>query len=139
MKTQFSPTWVSSTQPRKQRKYRYEAPAHRRHSFLNAHLSKDLRKKHGFRSVPVRKGDEVSVMRGNFAGQKGKILSVDYTNAHVVVENITRKKADGSKVAVRLDPSNLLLLSLTLEDTKRLGQKTNNQPVKETPHASNKK
>ena len=40
---------------------------------MSASLSKDLRKKHGVRSMPVRKDDEVSIVKGSFKGNKGKV------------------------------------------------------------------
>ena len=120
MKQQFSSQWISSVQVRKQRKYRYNAPLHKKHRFLSAHLSKELRKKHGKRSVPLRKGDEVLVMRGSFKGKKGKITEIDLKRNKVVVENITRTKKDGTKVNVYLNPTNLLIQSLNLDDNKRM-------------------
>lgn len=129
MKGQFSTAWKSSKQPRKQRKYTYNAPLHVKHSFLNAHLSKELRAKHGIRSLSVRKGDEVKVMRGSQYKQKAKIASVDVKRTRVVLEGLTRTKKDGSKVPIYFNPSNLLIVSLGSEDKRRLPtKKTNNAP-----------
>ena len=50
---------------RKARKAHFSAPSHIRHRIMSASLSKDLRKKHGVRSLPVRKDDEVVVVRGS--------------------------------------------------------------------------
>ncbi len=139
MKSQFSTSWISSVQPRKQRKYRYKAPSHIRHSFLSAHLSKELRTKYKIRSLPLRSGDEVIVMRGTFAKQKGKILKVDVKKLKATVEGLNRKKADGTKVNVYFDPSKLQIVALKLDDSRRL--KTNNESKKseEKHNASNTK
>jgi len=123
MKRDFSTSWISSSQPRKQRKYRYEAPLHIKHKFLSAQLSKELRAKHKIRSLPVRIGDEVLIMRGTFATKKGKISKVNLKKSKIIVEGITRKKIDGSKLSVYLDPSKLQIISLNLEDMRRLGTK----------------
>ena len=120
MKKDFSNSWISRMQVRKQRKYRYNAPLHLRHRFLSAHLSKELREKYGKRSIPVRKGDEVLIMRGNFAKKKGKILNTDLKRNRVTIEGINRKKSDGTKVNVYFDTSNLLIQGLNLEDRKRI-------------------
>jgi large subunit ribosomal protein L24 len=120
MKQQFSTQWLSSKQPRKQRKYIYNAPLHIRHKFLSAHLSKDLRKKYGKRSLPLRKGDEVLVMRGSFKKKKAKITSIDVKNTKVVLEGLQRTKKDGSKVNVYVHPSCLQIQSLDLGDKRRL-------------------
>lgn len=120
MKQKFSTSWVSSRQPRKQRKYLANAPLHTKHKFLNANLSKELRKKYGKRSFPLRKGDDVLVMRGAFRKKKAKVVSVDIKNSRVALEGIQRTKKDGAKVNVYFHPSSLQLQGMNLEDRKRL-------------------
>ena len=120
MKSKFSTSWSSSLQARKQRKYRYNAPLHIKHKFLSANLSKELRKKHGKRNLPLRKGDEVFVMRGSFKKKKAKISLVDAKNSRVALEGIQRAKRDGTKVNVYLHPSVLQIVSLQLDDRKRI-------------------
>jgi large subunit ribosomal protein L24 len=120
MKQKFSTSWISSVQVRKQRKYRYNAPLHLRHKFLSANLSKELRKKYNKRNVPLRKDDEVLVMRGKFSKKKGKILLVNLKISKVKIVGLTRKKVDGTDVNVSFDPSNLQIINLNLEDIKRL-------------------
>lgn len=128
MKSEFSTAWKSSSQPRKQRKYRINAPLHLRHKFLSANLSKELRKKHGKRNLPLRTGDEVLVMRGNFAGKKAKVQSVDSKRTRIILENINRQKKDGTKIGVFFRPDKLQIISLHGDDKKRLnksGEKKN--------------
>ncbi len=120
MKKDFSISWKSSVQPRKQRKYRYNSPLHMRKKMLAAHLSKELIKKHNKRSLPVSKGDKVKVMRGQFKGKVGVIEKVDRNNLRVYVEGIEMLKKDGSKVKYSIDPSNLMITELKLEDKRRL-------------------
>ena len=119
MKSKFSTSWNSSTKPRKQRKYRHNAPLHLRHKFLSAHLSKELRKKYGKRALPLRKGDEVLVMRGQFKNKKAKVTSVNLKYSKVSIEGIQRTKRDGSKVNILLSPSVLQIISLNTEDKRR--------------------
>src|SRR3989344_1567287 len=116
MKLNFSTAWQSSTQPRKQRKFVFNAPLHKRHKFLSAHLSKDLRQKYGKRNLPLRKGDEVLVMRGFFKKKKAKVSNVDLKNALVTLEGLQRAKKDGSKVNIWFRPSNLQIIILELTD-----------------------
>ncbi len=120
MKNKFSTSWISSKQPRKQRKYIAKAPLHKKHKFLSAHLSRALREKYGKRNLPLRKGDEVLVMRGSFKNKKAKIVSVNLKKSLVTLENIQRTKKDGTKVNVYFHPSSLTAQSLNLEDKKRL-------------------
>ena len=141
MKTLFSTSWKASRQPRKQRKYRHEAPLHTRHKFLSANLSKELRKKHGMRSLPVRTGDEVIIMRGAFTDKKGKVLKVNVKTSKVTVEGITRKKADGTKLNVHLDSSKVQIVALKLDDLRRITKSNNGESKKseEKTNAPNKK
>ena len=135
MKQKFSKHWISSVQVRKQRKYRYNAPLHIRHNFLNAHLSKELRTKYGKRSTPIKKGDEVLIIRGKFAKKKGKVLVLELKKSRVTVDGINRTKKDGTKVEVWHNPSNLKITSLNREDPRRLKRykpKTQPVPAKET-------
>jgi len=120
MKKRFSKKWISSKQPRKQRKYRAKAPFHLKNKLLSVNLSKDLRKKYGKRNLVLRKGDEVKVMRGKYKGTKGKVTKVLHQFLKVVVEGIQIKKRDGSNANVKLQPSNLQIIELNLSDKRRL-------------------
>jgi len=119
MKKEFSTAWKASKQPRKQRKFRANAPLHLKKKFISANLSKELKKKHGKRNIPLKKGDMVKIMRGKFSGKKGKILEVKLKISKVIIEGIQVKKQDGSSVAVKLQPSNLQITELNLEDKNR--------------------
>jgi len=111
---------VKSSQPRKKRKFLYTAPLHKRRKMLSAHLSKELRAKYKTRSFPLRKGDEVEVMRGKFKKKKGKISSVDYKKYRIYVEGVTRKRTAGTEVQVAIHPSKVRIFNLDLSDKKRL-------------------
>ncbi len=110
---------MTSKRPSKQRKALYQAPLHEKHKFLAAHLSKELRKQWKKRSLSVRKGDEVRVMRGKFKGTAGKISKVDLKRLKVYLENVKRKKVSGQEVQVPIHPSNLLLTNPVMDDPKR--------------------
>ena len=119
MKSAFSTSWKASVQPRKQHKYRHNAPLHIMHKFLSAHLSKTLRQKYGKRSLPLRKGDEVLVMRGSFMKKQAKVISVNHKFCRIFLENIQRSKKDGTKVNVPFNPRALQIISLNQDDKHR--------------------
>ncbi|MCC7575068.1 50S ribosomal protein L24 [Candidatus Woesearchaeota archaeon] len=119
MKSQFSKTWNSSVQPRKQRKYRHNAPENVKRKFLTVNLVKELRDKHGARNVKIRKGDKIKVLRGNYSGKTGTVDKVDLSNLKVYVTGIEISKRDGSKAKVPMNPTNLQITELKLEDKKR--------------------
>ncbi|MBO8181327.1 MAG: 50S ribosomal protein L24 [Archaeoglobus sp.] len=109
-----------SKQPRKQRRWLYKtSKLHERHRLLNATLSKDLRKKYGRRTLRVRKGDKVRIMRGEFAGSEGKVLEVDMKRALIKVDGVTTTKVDGTEVSVPIHPSNVMIISLGEVDNVR--------------------
>ncbi len=132
MKKEFSKYWSGSKQPRKQRKYLAKAPLHIRKKFVSVNLSKELRKKHEKRNVGVRKGDLVKIIRGKFKGKRGKITMVKLKISKVLIEGIQVKKLDGSKVEVKMQPSNLQIVELNLEDRKRKLNKKKTPEVKES-------
>ena len=115
-----------SIQPRKQRKARYTAPAHARGKYLSASLSKDLREKLGKRSLPIRSGDKVRVVRGDFKGHEGEVLTVDYSSYKVTVEEVTLAKPDGTTTFLPVDPSNLVIIDADLKDNRRIKDKGDN-------------
>lgn len=119
MKKEFSNAWIGSKQPRKQRKYLANAPLHIRHKLISVHLSKELRKKYGKRNFPVRKGDSVKVMRGEYKKKTGKIEQVNMRKLKILLEGVYKSKKDGTKVKVYFQPSNLLITELNTDDKKR--------------------
>ena len=119
MKQIFSKLWKSSKQPRKQRKYRYNAPLHLKRKFISVNLSKELREKYGKRNVKVRSEDTVKIMSGQFKKKTGKVTKVDMKKLKIYVEGAENIKRDGSKVLYPIDPSNLMITNLTLTDVRR--------------------
>lgn len=101
-----------SIQPRKQRKFRYNAPLHLRNKMVGVHLSKELKAKLSTkrRSVAVRKGDKVKLMRGERRGHAGKVVEVSHSTLKVYVEGLTQRNAKGVEKLIAVEPSNLLLL-----------------------------
>lgn len=115
----WNPNWNSVKDRKKQRKYIYNAPLHVRRKLMSAHLSKELREKYKRRSFPLRKGDKVKVMRGQFKGLEGKVIDLDYKNYRVYVEGAVLKKSTGETAYYPIHPSNLMILELNLEDKAR--------------------
>ena len=120
MKPKFSSSWRASKQPRKQRKYRANAPLHVKHKLMGAHISAELRKKYNKRAIAVRKEDKVKVMRGQFRGHVGKVDKVDVKREKVYVRGVEITKKDGTKAFLPIHPSNLMILELDLKDKKRV-------------------
>ncbi len=114
---------MSSAKPGKQRKRAANAPWHRLHRRLAAHIDPRLREKGKLalpRAIPVRKGDFVRIVRGGFRGREGKVVSVDVREGLVTVEKIVIRKTDEKEVARPVHPSNLLITKLDDTDPRRL-------------------
>lgn len=106
--------------PGKQRKYRAKAPLHLRHKMMAAHLSKDLRQKHKKRSFPIRKGDKVKVLRGQFTGVIGEVEKVDMKYYKVYVKGAEfRAKTGAPPRKYPLHPSKVMIITLNLDDKMR--------------------
>ena len=120
MKKKFSTSWNASKQPRKQRKYRYNAPLHIKQKFMKSHLSKELREKYGKRAVILRKGDSVKIMRGHFKNKTGKVGFVSVKKGFIHVDGVEIIKKDGSKLNCKIKSSNVLINDLNLDDKKRI-------------------
>ncbi len=112
--------WIKSSQPKKQRKAFFNAPLHKRQKMMAAPLSKELREKYGIRSLPVRVGDEVVVMRGNWKGHRGKVVEVDLKRMRIYVEGVTVTNARGEPRYYPLHPSKVMIVKLNLDDKRRL-------------------
>jgi large subunit ribosomal protein L24 len=119
MKKGFSTAWKASKKPSKQRKYKNNAPKHTKNKLMAAHLSKELKAKHGKRSMTLKKGDKVKALRGQFKGKNGKIERVDTKKSRVYITGIETMKKDGSKALYPIHASNLIIEELNLEDKKR--------------------
>ena len=119
VKTAFSTAWKSSTQPRKQRKYAFNAPLHTRQKFVHSHLSPELRKKYGTRNIQIKVNDKVKVLRGQFKSKEGKVERVDLKDGKIYVVGVDYVKKNGSKAVFGLRPSNVMILELQLSDKKR--------------------
>jgi large subunit ribosomal protein L24 len=105
--------------PRKQRKRLYNAPAHLRHKLMAAPLAPELISSKGVKTLPVRKGDTVRVMRGDHTGFEGKVNRVDLKRYRIFLEGLTREKVDGTNIFVSVHPSKVMIKNLKLDDKWR--------------------
>jgi large subunit ribosomal protein L24 len=121
--------------PGKQRQRLFNAPAHIRHKLMSAHLAPDLVKSHGVKSLPVRKGDTVRIMRGDHEGFEGKISTVDLANYRIFLEGLTREKVDGTVIFVSVHPSKVLIKTLNLDDKWRKRALQRKKPLEKREEA----
>ncbi|MEB3844305.1 MAG: 50S ribosomal protein L24 [Desulfurococcales archaeon] len=113
------PRLSESRQPRKQRKAYFNAPLHARQKLLSAPLSPELRERYGVKRLPVRKGDKVRIMRGDFKGKEGTVARVDVKRLALFIDGVTIEKADKTPVFRPIHPSNVMIVQLNLSDKRR--------------------
>jgi len=117
---------MKSKKPRKQRKKLHNEPLHKRRKHVRAPLSKELKKTHKKKTVNVRRGDEVKIVRGH-RKISGAIEFVDLGTAKIFIKGYTSKKNDGSEVMQPIDASNVVVTKLNTDDKRRF----TNAPKKE--------
>src|SRR2546426_12602826 len=105
-----------------------------------AHLADELKTRYSTRAVPIRKGDSVRVLRGEFAGLEGKVDTIDRTHSRVFVEGMTREKTAGgkaSRLSVHASKGTLTNLKLSDKWRSRLRQdKANTARDRDTEEAA---
>lgn len=109
----------STKSPRKQRRRIRNAVNHEKKKLLKCRLDEFLQEEYGLRSLVIKKGDLVKIMRGQFRDTEGKVTAVSYRNVRVFLDNATITKADGKETTVPIHPSNLMLVKLELDDERK--------------------
>ncbi|KAJ8544856.1 hypothetical protein K7X08_017439 [Anisodus acutangulus] len=86
---------------------------------MSAPLNSELRSKYSVRSMPVRKDDDVQVVRGTYKGREGKVVQVYRKKWVIHIERITREKVNGSTVNVGIHPSKVVVTKLRLDKDRK--------------------
>ena len=109
---------VSSSR-RKQRRAHFSSDSAARRERMAAPLNSELRAKHGVRSLPVRKDDEVLIIRGDHKGREGKVVQVYRKKWAIYVDKVTREKANGTTVQIPVNASKVVLTKLRLDRARK--------------------
>ena len=99
---------------RKNRLAHFSAPSHLRYKLLSAGLSRELRTKYGVRSLPIRRDDEVKIVRGGSKDSTGKVAQVYRKRWCIYIEKLTKTRVNGATIRVPIHPSNVVLTKLKL-------------------------
>ncbi|KAH0827054.1 ribosomal protein L24 [Lanmaoa asiatica] len=109
---------VSSSR-RKARKAHFSAPSSVRRKIMSSPLSKELRGKHNTRSLPIRKDDEVRIVRGKYKGREGKVTQVYRKKWVIHVDRVQRDKSNGASVPIGIHPSKVVIVNIKLDKDRR--------------------
>ena len=94
---------VSSSR-RVQRKYALGAPSSVKRKLMSCHLSKSLREQYKLRSLPIKRGDEVKILKGKAKGKSGKVVQVYRKRNCIYVDKVQREKQNGQTVFLPIKP-----------------------------------
>jgi large subunit ribosomal protein L24 len=112
---------MKTTKPGKQRKKLHQASLSERYRRFSAPLSPKLKESHNTRSIPLRSGDTVKIMRGTIdvKGSEGKVQRIDRKKYRILIEGVDREKVDGTKILIPIHPSKVMITRLNLDDKWR--------------------
>jgi large subunit ribosomal protein L26e len=103
-----------SNQRRKSRKAHFGAHSNLKYKLMSANLSKELKEKYGVRSLPVRRDDEVMVVRGHYKDSKGKVNTVYRKRWCLYIEKVSETKQNGANIRIPINASNCVLTKLKI-------------------------
>ncbi|KAI9311251.1 translation protein SH3-like domain-containing protein [Dichotomocladium elegans] len=86
---------------------------------MSSSLSKELREKYNARSIPVRKDDEVLVVRGSLKGREGKVVQVYRKKWVIHIDRVNREKANGATAPIGIHPSNVVITKLKIDKSRQ--------------------
>lgn len=87
----------------------------------------------------VKKGDEVKIVSGEYAGKTGKVSGVNTKDVTVFVDGVTLKRTIGTEKQVPMRPSKMIITSLDLADNARqriLLRKVKEVKIEKKPEAA---
>lgn len=116
---QFTNKLDVSSSRSKARKAYFTSSSIERRKLLSAPLSKELREQYNIKSLPIRKEDEVLVVRGSKKGSEGKISSVYRLKFSIQVDKVQKEKSNGSSVPINLHPSKVVITKLHLDKDRK--------------------
>ena len=108
-----------ASQARKVRKHYFNATKDEKHIALSAPLSKELQTTHGIKRLPIRRDDEVKVVRGQFKERGGRVVAVKLRSMRINVESVTKQKINNETVYIPIHPSNVVITKLKIDKHRK--------------------
>jgi large subunit ribosomal protein L24 len=99
---------VNSRKPKKQRKALFNYKNHQRSKLLRARLADFLQEDYGIRTLPLRVGDHVRIVKGEFKDFEGEVTEIT-DNLRVKIKEAAFEKADGTEWNPSIHVSNLII------------------------------
>ncbi len=105
---------VNSKQPRRQRKALYRHKNHQRSKLLSARVANFLREEYGIKKIPLRVGDSVKIVKGEFTEFEGEVIEIT-NNQRAKIKEATFDKADGTQFHPAIHISKLVITKFSKE------------------------
>lgn len=99
---------VNSKQPRRQRKALFQYKNHQRSKLLSARVADFLREEYGIKNIPLRVGDSVKIVKGEFTDFEGEVIEIT-KNQRAKIKEATFDKADGTQFHPAIHISKLVV------------------------------
>ena len=99
---------VKSKQPRKQRKALYNRSNYQKSKLFTTRVADFLRDEYGIKKLPIRTGDQVRVVKGEFKDFEGEIIEI-VPNQRVKVKECVFEKTDGTQFHPAIHISNVII------------------------------
>jgi ribosomal protein uL24 len=81
------------------------------------------------RSMPIRKDDEVTIVRGSFKNREGRVTQCYRKKFVIHVERVVREKANGASVNIGIHPSKVVITKLKLDKDRKAILERKNRAV----------
>ena len=122
---EMAPVSKTTGSRRKQRKAHFGASSVQRARRMSSMLSKELFSKYNVRSLPIRKDDEVLLVRGaygksqKFGNGPFKVTQV-YRKKYVIhLERVVKDKSNGQQKPIGISASNVVITKLKLDKSRK--------------------
>ena len=103
---------VKSKKPRKQRSALQKLKQHQLSKIFMVRLDEPLQEEWGIKRLPLRKDDEVRVIKNEMTDVEGKVLGLDRRTRTIQIEECTLEKKSGATYYIPISPSNVILTKL---------------------------
>eukprot|EP00616_Rhizochromulina_sp_CCMP1243_P020017 CAMPEP_0118974002 /NCGR_PEP_ID=MMETSP1173-20130426/11022_1 /TAXON_ID=1034831 /ORGANISM="Rhizochromulina marina cf, Strain CCMP1243" /LENGTH=142 /DNA_ID=CAMNT_0006923703 /DNA_START=63 /DNA_END=491 /DNA_ORIENTATION=- len=113
----YSPSVTSDRS--KNRKAHFSASSGQKRVLMSAGLSKELQAKYNVRSMPIRKDDEVMILRGGQKNREGKVVQAYRKKFVIHVERVMKEKPNGASTPIGIHPSNVVITKLKLDKDRK--------------------
>ena len=109
-----------SSKRRTNRKKYFNADSEKKRKMMSSGIEKISRGNQNIKTIPLRKGDEVKIVRGNQKGKTGKIIQCSRKYGVIYINSVTYKKANGDEIYKPIHPSNVLIQKLLLTNERKV-------------------